>query len=200
MYVFLCTQYNYISAADQTSLHSVGKDQHIQLRLSKSQEVTMKIELLVFLVAVVVPTYGWLFSKSTVSGTDIQRTADKYIGSTKWSQASSHRTGANTNKCNIFVAEVLEEAGATVPHRHVLTWSPIGAGEWGNPNSEYLNDDSCWTHVTSAQVGDVIGDGVHVGIVTGSQLTTSARYDKVVKNDFGFRSSQADMTLWRFTC
>ncbi|XP_048252643.1 uncharacterized protein LOC124122220 [Haliotis rufescens] len=156
----------------------------------------MKTAFLVFLVAVVVPSHGW----GLVTGGHIQRTADNYIDSTKWSKASTHRTGAKTNKCNIFVAEVLEEAGGKVPHRHWLTWSPIGAGEWRNSNSEYLTSDSCWTHVTSAQVGDVIGNGEHVGIVTGSKLTTSARFDKVVKNDFGFRIPKDTMTLWRFTC
>ncbi|XP_071084242.1 uncharacterized protein [Haliotis cracherodii] len=143
---------------------------------------------------------AWWSSRSKVSGSTIARTANKYIGSTKWSYASSHKTGANTDKCNIFVAEVLEEAGATVPQRHWLTWSPIGAGEWGNARSTYLTKDACWNRATSSRSGDVIGDGVHVGIVTGSRLTTSARWDKIVRNDFGFRAVQKPMTLWRYVC
>ncbi|XP_067684765.1 uncharacterized protein [Haliotis asinina] len=158
-----------------------------------------------FLLCLICPAYvnGWWSSRkkvSKVAGSTIARTANKYIGSTKWSKASRHRTGANTDKCNIFVAEVLEEAGAKVPQRHWFTWSPIGAGEWGNPRSTYLTRDRCWTRVTSARTGDVIGDGWHVGIVTGYKLTTSARFDKVVRNNFGFRSSQKPMTLWRYIC
>ncbi|ELT92483.1 hypothetical protein CAPTEDRAFT_186074 [Capitella teleta] len=140
-------------------------------------------------------------STSSSKGAAIARTADSHVGSTKWSYASSHRTGRNTNKCNIFVAEVIEQAGATVPHRHFYSWSPIGAGEWGNPSSSYLTGSSCWSRVTSPRNGDVAGDGVHVAIVTGSSKTTSATSSAVVKNDWGFDPpSRVANVFWRYTC
>jgi len=49
------------------------------------------------------------------SGSKIASTADKYIGDTKWSYSSSHGPGVNTNKCNIFVADIMKEAGGSVP-------------------------------------------------------------------------------------
>ena len=55
------------------------------------------------------------------SGSKIASTADKYIGDTKWSYSSSHGpfifNGVNKNKCNIFVADVIVEAGGSVPQR-----------------------------------------------------------------------------------
>ncbi len=54
------------------------------------------------------------------SGIAIRNKANKYIDDTSWSYASDRKTGKNTNKCNIFVAEVIEEAGKTVPHRSVI--------------------------------------------------------------------------------
>ncbi|XP_038054600.1 uncharacterized protein LOC119726812 [Patiria miniata] len=138
-----------------------------------------------------------------VTGSTIAQVARGYTGSTVWSFVSSHRTGRNTNKCNIFVAEVLEEAGATVPHRwpRWLRWSPVGAGEWGNRYSSYLSEDRCWTYSSTAGLGYVAGDGRHVAIVTGTRQTTSARSDMVVTNDFGFRSSQeGSIIFWKYTC
>ncbi|ELT94003.1 hypothetical protein CAPTEDRAFT_197774 [Capitella teleta] len=138
-------------------------------------------------------------------GAAIAKTADKYRSDTKWSVSSPHRVGIGKDKCNIFVAEVIEEAGATVPHRH-WWWSPIGAGEWGNPSSTYLTKDNCWTRVTSPQNGDVAGGHGHVAIVTGSSQTTGATSDMIVKGNWGFdyrtvkpkpRFAEA---FWRYTC
>ncbi|XP_071083407.1 uncharacterized protein [Haliotis cracherodii] len=127
------------------------------------------------------------------------RIADRYIGSTQWSYASSHDTGRNTNKCNIFVADVFDEAGGGVPHRWFGLAGPIGAGEWGNPRSSYLTSDRCWTNYPTGHVGDVIAGGGHVGIVTGRRITTSAARYSVVKNDWGFRPGQT-VTYWRYIC
>ena len=60
-------------------------------------------------------TYFFLY-KYRKSG-NIAAKAENYIGSTKWSFASKRRTGMNTDKDYIFVAEIIEWAGASVPHR-----------------------------------------------------------------------------------
>jgi hypothetical protein len=73
--------------------------------------------------------------------------------------------------------------------RRWFIYSPIGAGEWGNPNSSYLKKKKCWENCKGSwRSGDVISDSVHVAIITDNKLTTSARHDKVVQNDWGFRS------------
>ncbi|XP_067683472.1 uncharacterized protein [Haliotis asinina] len=162
----------------------------------------MKITLLVFLVAVVVPSYGWFIRRPRSRrgiGSKIKRVADSYINSTRWSYASPHTTGRNTNKCNIFVADVIEKAGGSVPHRWWGVAGPIGAREWGNPRSSYLTGDRCWTNHRTGLDGDVIAGGGHVGIVTGRRLTTSAAKYSVVKNDWGYRPGQS-VTFWRYTC
>ncbi|XP_071083442.1 uncharacterized protein [Haliotis cracherodii] len=144
---------------------------------------------------------GWWrsSSKAKVSGARIQRIADSYIGSNKWAKSSSHTTGVNTNKCNIFVADVFKEAGVNVPRTLSRRW-PIGAREWGNPKSLFLWVNSCWTNHRTGQIGDVIGGGGHVGIVTGYRQTTSAGTYKVLKNDWGYRSGGPKVTFWRYVC
>ena len=135
------------------------------------------------------------------SGSATANMADSYVGSTAWAYASSRKTGRNTYKCNIFVAEFIEQAGKSVPHRHWWKWSPIGAAEWANPNSSYLTSASCWSVVTGCyKRGDVAATGGHVGIVTGKDATTSASsiVNSVVKNDWGFRAGQR-LTFWRYT-
>ncbi|XP_067683270.1 uncharacterized protein [Haliotis asinina] len=130
---------------------------------------------------------------------NIKRIADSYNGSTRWSYSSRYETGRNTNKCNIFVADVIDEAGGSVPHRWWGLSGPIGAREWGNPSSSYLTSDSCWTNLQTGSEGDVIAGGGHVGIVTGLEMTTSAAHYSVVKNDWGYRPGQI-VTFWRYTC
>ena len=47
--------------------------------------------------------------------------------------------------------------------------------------------------------GDVGSDGVHMGIAAGGRQTVSAAEFKVLKNDWGFRSSQS--IVWReYSC
>ena len=82
---------------------------------------------------------------------------------------------------------------------------PIGAGEWGNPNSTLLTEAPCWSYRSSPSEGYVIGDGRHVGIVTGSRETTSAMKTELVSNDWGFRSfgsgSRSSMkAYWKYIC
>ncbi|XP_046578702.1 uncharacterized protein LOC124286386 [Haliotis rubra] len=155
------------------------------------------IVLLLWAIPQVVFTRSQRFRRDT--RTNIKRVADSYIGRTRWSYASSHATGSNTNKCNIFVADVIEEAGGSVPHRWWGFAGPIGAREWGNPSSSFLTRDGCWTNHQTGREGDVIAGGGHVGIVTGGRLTTSAARYSVVKNNWGYRSGQS-VTFWRYTC
>ncbi|ELT91267.1 hypothetical protein CAPTEDRAFT_202383 [Capitella teleta] len=131
----------------------------------------------------------------------IAAVAKGYEGSEKWSFKSWRKVGRNKWKCNIFVAEVIEEAGAVVPHRRWWKWTPIGAEEWGKADSEYLADTGCWETTTSPGIGDVATDGKHVAIVTGDEETVSATYDKVVRNDWGFDPPKREADLfWRYTC
>ncbi|ELT93999.1 hypothetical protein CAPTEDRAFT_197771 [Capitella teleta] len=130
--------------------------------------------------------------------------ADKHVGSTNWAKdAKRGQLKAGDFKCSQFVAEVVKEAGGNVPQRTFLgvKTGPIGAGEWSNKNSTYLNNDKCWTRVTSPQPGDVAGGHGHVGIVTGPSMTTSAAKSEVVKNDWGFGSGDRKAeAFWRNTC
>ncbi|KAL3860175.1 hypothetical protein ACJMK2_010333 [Sinanodonta woodiana] len=143
-----------------------------------------------------------LVCRASSSGENIGNRARSYIGSRTWLYSSSHVTGVNTNKCNIFVADVLKEENCPAPNRSWWRYSPIGAGEWANPNSEYLNSSRCWEICDSPVKGDVIAMGGHVGIVSGSRNTTSASAlaqprGLIVENDWGFRSDD-NATCWRY--
>ncbi|XP_060561480.1 uncharacterized protein LOC132721232 [Ruditapes philippinarum] len=124
-----------------------------------------------------------------IKPSDIVKEANRHINTTKWSVASNYGTGKGTNKCNQFVYDVLKKVGTDPPKRRWFIYSPIGAGEWGNPNSSYLKKKKCWENCKGSwRSGDVISDSVHVAIITDNKRTTSARHDKVVQNDWGFRS------------
>lgn len=71
-------------------------------------------------------------------------------------------------------------------YRHpLMKWkaSPIGANEWGNPNSAYVIRTNCYTHIASVcskQRGDSIvfprtKCSGHIGIVSDGNLYISAR-------------------------
>ncbi|XP_053381073.1 uncharacterized protein LOC128549049 [Mercenaria mercenaria] len=127
-----------------------------------------------------------------LTASDIVEEANKHIGSTTWAQSSfySFRFYPGTNKCNLFVYDVLEAVGADPPSRHWYMYSPISAAEWGNTGSSVLRNERCWNLCTGGkQNGDVISGQGHVGIVTGYHLTTSAGTNKVVQNNWGYRSS-----------
>ncbi|KAL3860170.1 hypothetical protein ACJMK2_010328 [Sinanodonta woodiana] len=140
--------------------------------------------------------------QASSSGGNIGNRARSYIGSRKWLYSSSHETGVNTNKCNIFVADVLKEESCPAPNRWFWRYSPIGAEEWANPNSWYLSMSRCWERCNNPVKGDVIATGGHVGIVSGNRKTTSASAAAspaglIVENDWGFRSGQ-NPTCWRY--
>ena len=47
----------------------------------------------------------------------IARNAETEEQSHEWAFMAAHRYGLDTDKSNVFVAEMIEKAGATVPHR-----------------------------------------------------------------------------------
>ncbi|KAI0213299.1 hypothetical protein LSAT2_001675 [Lamellibrachia satsuma] len=143
--------------------------------------------------------YGRGGSSSTSKREQIAWEAESKRGSTVWAFAAWHKTFYNTTKCNIFVAEMIEAAGATVHHRRSNWWTPIGAREWAKTDSSYLVNSGCWSHVNFSSRGDVAACEGHMAIVTGYHTTTSATHDNVVTNDWGFRSGQTP-TFWRYTC
>ena len=128
--------------------------------------------------------------------------ARKYLGSADWSvDSEKDNFPSGTNKCNKFVYDALEESGAKVPlindDRNPFTdekYPPV-ATDWEDKEKEIEG----WVVVDNPKTGDVASDGKHVGIVSGVETTVSAssREDKVVENDWGFRSGQAGKITFR---
>lgn len=137
----------------------------------------------------------------------IVRVARSYVGSGAWGyDADRPPYGPGTNKCNLFVYEVLTEAGFSVPMIERFKWGiiprgshPPLAGQWANGSFSI----SGWVVIQGPpQPGDIIAEAHeysdasgHVGIVTsvsedGSTDTTvsaSASTSTIVENDWGFR-------------
>ncbi|WP_262369932.1 RHS repeat domain-containing protein, partial [Serratia marcescens] len=56
----------------------------------------------------------------------------------RYSYESAYGFDAKTNKCNLFVSDVLETAGLNSPKRYVwgIERGPITAGEWADKNKD----------------------------------------------------------------
>ncbi|HBL58676.1 MAG TPA: hypothetical protein DDZ80_09215 [Cyanobacteria bacterium UBA8803] len=131
----------------------------------------------------------------------IVREARRHIGSGTWAYSANRPPyGSGTNKCNLFVYEVVNNAGAPVPMQERWSWSqfeyvqyPPLAGQWANPSFTIPG----WVVVTEPQPGDVAAIAInysdasgHVAIVSGPNTTISATANEVVENDWGFRAGQ----------
>lgn len=141
----------------------------------------------------------------------------RHRGDTKWSGGSvvtsthpelkeSVTFKSGTNKCNVFVNDVLTEANIKVawiehgkskyiPYYKKL--SPPTAGEWAN-TSLLLNN---WLVEKKPLPGDVgayafgySNASGHVGIIVTDGVTISAGWEKIELNDAGFRVKQNTAT------
>nr|XP_011451150.2 uncharacterized protein LOC105344934 [Crassostrea gigas] len=142
----------------------------------------------------------------------IWKVARNYRESSKWSVWSSWGWRVDffgKNKCNLFVYDVLNEAGAKAPNRKPGKISPIGANEWANPRSTYVKNTGCYSVVSFGQKrrGDIIAFGRyktsgHVGIVSlWGNYISAGRYrivEKSIPNMNG--TSIIRTTVWRYTC
>ena len=113
---------------------------------------------------------------------------------------------AGTNKCNIFCADVINAAGASLPSPNIINpiaskipfinkkYGPPFAGQWANPNYDIPN----WRVLNANEVprrGDIAAyqynysdASGHMAIViqNGYTVGTSSRYNKISRTKFGF--------------
>lgn len=152
--------------------------------------------------------------------TQVVNAAKKYIGSKDWNFfAKKGNVLWGECKCNIFVAQVLGEAGLKVPCTNkagkyvsiVLnligdsTERPLCCADWYN-----TDNGTKWEAVklvgkgvdglNKSWPGDIVTDGKHIGIISGPKKTISATlHDGVVENDWGWRSEQlSSMKVFRY--
>ncbi|WP_085585873.1 MULTISPECIES: CHAP domain-containing protein [unclassified Pseudomonas] len=152
----------------------------------------------------------------------------QHRGSTAWAGKTSKRSlehptlkqsvefAAGTNKCNLFVYDVLTSIGvnvALIEHGKskylpgVKNLSPPLAGEWAD-DTRLLNN---WKVERSALPGDIGAYAVnysnasgHVGFILAQGVCISAGWERVEVNDAGFRQiagngidSDHDFTIFR---
>lgn len=142
----------------------------------------------------------------------VAQTAQGYTGSTQWAD-NAPPAG---NKCNLYVHDVLQQAAASPPFQTSFKQRlkyylgrvnsaeyPALAGDWASPEKTL----KCWNvqpgGADASQPGDVVAEAInysdatgHVGIIVGSQQTSSADStawcDKLAAgtitiSDYGFR-------------
>lgn len=142
---------------------------------------------------------------------EIVRVARQYQGSELWLyRVAKDEFDKNTNKCNKFVFDVLDEAGVAPLPYIIKTFLGMGygrrpptAGEWADKSRSF----TAWAVVTDPAPGDVVAEAHeyadatgHVGIVVGARQTASASSregGKIVVNYWGFRADNSP-TFRRF--
>ncbi|XP_071798376.1 uncharacterized protein [Asterias amurensis] len=183
----------------------------------------MALRILAILTVLTLVLTSWVGKAEAVSGTTIANKAKEYAdaGLTNWTYAAAHpdasrfdfrqnlvTDGSNARKSHLFVADVFEAVGVTVPHRRVMVAPvPISAWEWGYQYTSYLTISTlCWELRSYPSVGYVISDRTYVGIVTGANETTIAASAKLLSVDWGFRDgsgfgSRSSITAyWEYVC
>ena len=125
---------------------------------------------------------------------EILKIAKSLIDSNAW--AKNQDTGkfpAGTNKCNLFVEDVLRTAGSNVP---IMSTGPISGVEYGPTVEQWAAGEvPGYEIVDDPQSGDIAAIATwywdatgHVGIVSEpGKSTISATSKTIVENDWGFR-------------
>jgi RHS repeat-associated protein len=139
--------------------------------------------------------------------------ATKYLGSTDWNyEKGKGNFPENSNKCNKFVYDCTQEAGASPgkPNGNILKRAfgggyPPVAKQWADPNYNIPGWEVLKPGETP-QPGDVAAQAInytdatgHVTIVVGPGQTigTSDKEHKISKTDWGFRSEQQGKVVFR---
>ena len=85
--------------------------------------------------------------------------------------------GVDTNKCNLFVCDVLLDALGVCPKRHGTLGGPLSAGDWADPSKKIPG----FIVVSTPQPGDIVAIAFpyrdatgHVGIVAGANTSIYA--------------------------
>ncbi|ESO93748.1 hypothetical protein LOTGIDRAFT_228526 [Lottia gigantea] len=141
-----------------------------------------------------------MLQKKPVTGDMIASIAESYIGSEDWSIASSSGPGPGTYKAHLFIEDVIDQAGGSVPKKWLGIGGPISIEEWANPESPFLVDDENWKRVTKPKEGDVVTDGKHIGFITGYRTTTHPGKKKIKQDNWGFKPGQSidKFIIWRY--
>lgn len=157
------------------------------------------------------------FARTTVSICDLPKkiidTAMKYRGSTEWAAVADkvsaphpvHGTRffkSGTDKCSLFVNDVLTEVGIAPPwieygwKSRLNPWgmklSPPIAADWMNPKKLTKNWNS-FGHPLPGDIGGYIADfnfaSGHVGFIVAPGVVISAGTHSILVNDVGFREN-----------
>lgn len=107
-----------------------------------------------------IPPGGYTVEASLDSGYPVADKATKQIGSTKWAHAKARDPyPKKTNKCNLFVYEMANAAGHTVPKRERWSWKeledvwyPPLAGQWATATESIGR----WKFTDSPRPGDAV--------------------------------------------
>ncbi|WP_174958416.1 CHAP domain-containing protein [Burkholderia aenigmatica] len=83
----------------------------------------------------------------------------------RYGHASSYGFGENKNKCNLFILDVLDEAGVKSPKRtrFGIPRGPITAGTWADSGADIPG----FKNVSTPMPGDIVAIGFNYSDATG---------------------------------
>jgi len=143
--------------------------------------------------------------QAPISNQEFVDYARQFLGADWWADGYE-RTAlgvtfpAGSNKCNLFIAEMLAGVGLDV------VWSGgfLGFHQWPMPVEGWFDKDvdiNGWSEPNHARPGAIASNAHHCGIVSqvfrdqsgalqGSTISASSIVGKVVENDWGFRRDE----------
>lgn len=139
-------------------------------------------------------TFHQMGDDPTKKKQEIVKNAKKNNGSTDWAyEERNGRYGPGTNKCNVFVDDMLDASGVytTDPNGRTAEYgfgSAVTAGQWADPNYDIPG----WKVVQSPQAGDVVAirgnfsdASGHVAIMISPTKSIGAGHSEVHVTEFG---------------
>jgi len=142
----------------------------------------------------------------------IFKTAQANIGETVWAKSRERQAkrkstvlfSSNEWKCNLFVYEVILASGYDIGTPNKLNYlkhpvlavkgkldRPPCTSDWYAkkvPGMDFIGEGN--EGKLKCIPGDIITDGTHMGIIAGNNQTISANENKIVQNNWGFRSNE----------
>ena len=161
-----------------------------------------------------------IFSQEVSIQEKIYLNAKANIDETAWAKDVDRQAKRNKEvfvtegewKCNLFVYEIILVSGYDIGTPNRARWishpilniqgknkRPPCCSDWYNLQVEgftFIGEGE--EGKNKCKKGDIVTNGVHIGIIAGDGETISAAKEKVVKNDWGYRGDEGVLRYFRY--
>ena len=161
-----------------------------------------------------------IFSQEPSIQEKIYLNARANIGETVWAKNVDRQAKRNEEvfvtegewKCNLFVYEIILVSGYDIGTPNRARWishpilnikgknkRPPCWSDWYNEKVEgFILIGEGEEGKKYCQKGDIVTNGVHIGIIAGDEKTISANEEQVVENDWGYRGNEGVLKYFRY--